>query len=154
MYKIMFICHGNICRSPMAEFVCKDLVKKAGREAEFYIVSSAVSAEEIWGDIGNPIYRPVQTLMTEKGIPFDKGKRAVQLKASDAEKYDVFVCMDESNLVRAKRILGDRGAKKCRKLLSYAGSNEDVADPWYTRDFNAAYEDILRGCRAMLEILK
>lgn len=152
MYRIMFVCHGNICRSPMAEFIFKDVVKKAGREDEFFVASSAVSSEEIWGGIGNPVYPPVKALLKAEGISCGD-KRAVQLRPSDAEKYDFFVCMDESNLRGAERILGVRARGKCRKLLSFVGSDEDVSDPWYTRDFRAAYEDIYRGCKAMAELL-
>jgi protein-tyrosine phosphatase len=152
MYKIMFVCHGNICRSPMAEFVFKDMAKKEGRESEFVVASSAISDEEIWGGVGNPVYPPVKALLRAKGISCE-GKRAVQLKKGDGEKYDLFVCMDESNLRAAKTLLGARGAGKCKKLLSFIGSDEDVCDPWYTRDFNAAYADIFRGCKAMLEQL-
>lgn len=153
MYRIMFVCHGNICRSPMAEFVFADLAEKAGRRGEFSVASSGVSSEEIWGDIGNPVYPPVKALLAEKGISCG-GKRAVQLKASDGEKYDLFACMDEGNLRGAKRILGAKNGEKCKKLLSFAGSDEDVSDPWYTRDFVAAYEDILRGCKGILDSVK
>ena len=149
-YKIMFVCHGNICRSPMAEFVFKDMVNKAGR-TDFEIASCAVSSEEIWGGVGNPVYPPVKALLKQKGI-FCDGKRAVKLQPSDGEKYHLFLCMDESNLRRAKSILGERYAEKCKKLLSLLGSDEDVADPWYTRDFEQAYRDIERGCRKLLEI--
>lgn len=152
MYRIMFVCHGNICRSPMAEFVFKDMIKKAEREEEFFVSSSAVSSEEIRGGVGNPVYPPVKSLLRSLGI-FCEGKRAVQLKADDANEYDLFVCMDESNLRGAKRILGARGEKKCKKLLSFSGCDEDISDPWYTRDFRTAYEDICRGCQAMLETL-
>lgn len=153
MYSVMFVCHGNICRSPMAEFVFRDLAERAGRGEEFSVASSAVSDEEIFGGVGNPVYPPVKALLAEKGISC-AGKRAVKLRPSDAEKYDFFVCMDESNLRAAKRILGEKGGKKCVKLLSFIGSDEDVSDPWYTRDFSAAYEDILRGAEGMLKALR
>lgn len=153
MYSVMFVCHGNICRSPMAEFVFRDLAERAGRGEEFSVASSAVSDEEIFGGVGNPVYPPVKALLAEKGISC-AGKRAVKLRPSDAEKYDFFVCMDESNLRAAKRILGEKGGKKCVKLLSFVGSDEDVSDPWYTRDFSAAYEDILRGAEGMLKALR
>ena len=149
-HKIMFVCHGNICRSPMAEFVMKDLVEKAGR-TDFEIASCAVSTEEIWGGVGNPVYPPVKSLLKQKGISCE-GKRAVQLQPSDGEKYQLFLCMDESNLRRAKRILGERHCEKCKKLLSVLGSDEDVVDPWYTRDFDQAYQDILAACQKLLEI--
>lgn len=152
MYRIMFVCLGNICRSPMAEFVFKDMVKKAGREAEFFIASSAVSAEEIFNGVGSLVYSPVRALLKEHGISCE-GKRAVQLKPADAERYDLFVCMDESNLRAAKRILGEKSAEKCRKLMPFAGEPGDVSDPWYTRDFRRAYEDILRGLEGLLKKL-
>lgn len=150
MYRIMFVCHGNICRSPMAEFVFKDMLLKAGRENEFFVSSSAVSSEEIFNGIGNPVYPPVKALLKSRGISCEN-KRAALLKSSDADKYDLFLCMDESNLRNAKRILGADGADKCRKLLSFAGEASDVSDPWYTRDFEAAYRDICRGCQGILE---
>ena len=147
----MFVCHGNICRSPMAEFLFKDMVKKAGRENEFEIASCAVSDEEVWGGIGNPVYPPVKKLLAQKGISCE-GKRATVLTAADGEKYDLFLCMDDSNVRRAKGILGAKNAEKCKKILSLAGESGNVADPWYTRDFQAAYEDIMRGLRALLAL--
>lgn len=150
MLRIMFVCHGNICRSPMAEFVMKDMVKKAGREEDFYIQSSAVSAEEIWGEIGNPVYRPVQALLSRYGISCE-GKRATQLKQSDGDRYDLFLCMDESNLRRAKGILGAKNGAKCKKALSVLGESGDVADPWYTRDFELSYRQIYAVCQRLLE---
>ncbi|MBQ8319667.1 MAG: low molecular weight phosphotyrosine protein phosphatase [Clostridia bacterium] len=146
MYKIMFVCHGNICRSPMAEFVLKDLVKKAGREEEFFISSSAVSEEEIWGGVGNPVYPPVKKLLATRGI-FCEEKRATLLTAEDGERYDEFLCMDESNLRRARAILGEKNGKKCRLLLN----GRAVADPWYTRDFEATYRDVLGACAELLK---
>lgn len=153
MHKLMFVCHGNICRSPMAEYLCKDIVRKQGRAADFYIASCAVSDEEVWNGIGNPVYPPVKKLLLEKGISCEE-KRAVVLTESDGAHYDLFLCMDDSNLRRAKRILGDKNAEKCKKLLSYAGESGDVADPWYTRNFQAAYEDIMKGIAGLLESLQ
>ena len=150
MKKIMFVCHGNICRSPMAEFVMKDLVKKAGKEADFFIASSAVSAEEIWGEIGNPVYPPVKRLLAGLGITCEE-KRATQLRYEDGDRYDLFLCMDDSNLVKARRILGAKNAEKCQKALAIVGESRDVADPWYTRDFDASYRDILRVCEKLLK---
>ena len=147
---LMFVCHGNICRSPMAEFVCKDVLRKEGREGEITVASSAVSDEEIWGGVGNPVYPPVAKLLKEKGIDC-AGKRAVRLRASDADKYDLFVCMDESNLRGAVRILGGHNASKCVKLMQYCHSDDDVSDPWYTRDFTTCYQDIVRGVTALLQ---
>ena len=152
MYKIMFICHGNICRSPMAEFVCKEMVKKMGREKEFEIASSAVSTEEIWGNVGNLVYPPAKAELAKHGISCE-GKRAQLLTAKDGEYYDYLLCMDASNVRRAKKIVGERNGKKCQKLLSYAGETGDVADPWYTRDFGATYRDVVRGIEGLLKDL-
>ncbi|MBE7077674.1 MAG: low molecular weight phosphotyrosine protein phosphatase [Clostridiales bacterium] len=152
-YKIMFVCLGNICRSPMAEFICKDLVKKAGREAEFEIASSAVSSENVYNGVGAPVYKPAQAELKKHGITCE-GKRAQVLKETDGEKYDLFLCMDDSNVRRAKRILGGKNEEKCKKLLSYAGEIGDVADPWYTGDFTVAYADILRGVKGLLDSLE
>jgi protein-tyrosine phosphatase len=152
MHKIMFVCHGNICRSPMAEFLMKDAVRKLGREEEFKIASCAVSDEEVWNGIGNPVYPPVKKLLAEKGISCE-GKRACVLTAADGEAFDLFLCMDDSNLRRAKGILGVKNAEKCQKLLAFAGDSGNVADPWYTRDFQAAYKDIMRGIEGLLQSL-
>ncbi len=150
MKRIMFVCHGNICRSPMAEYVLKDMVEKAGREEEFLIASSAVSAEEIWGETGNPVYPPVKRLLSRLGISCEE-KRATQLRYEDGDRYDLFLCMDDSNLVKARKILGAKNADKCQKALSIAGLSRDVADPWYTRDFDATYQDILLVCEKLLQ---
>jgi protein-tyrosine phosphatase len=147
--KIMFVCHGNICRSPMAEFIFKDFVKKAGREEEFYIASSAVSTEEIYRGVGNPVYPPAKAELLKHGITCE-GKRAVLLKEEDGEKYDLFLCMDDSNLRRAKKILGGRYEMKCQKLLSLVGETGDVADPWYTGNFEITYKDIERAVKKLL----
>ena len=153
MYKIMFVCHGNICRSPMAEFLFRDMVEKVGREREFEIASSAVSEEEIWNGIGNPVYPPVKKLLAKYGISCEQ-KRAQLLKKADGEYYDLLLCMDGSNLRRAKAIVGEKNADKCQKLLSFAGRKDDVADPWYTRNFEKSYEDILRGLQGLLSVLE
>lgn len=144
--KIMFVCHGNICRSPMAEFVMKKLVQEHHLEKEISISSSAVSTEEI----GNPVYPPAKKKLAEHGISCD-GKYAVQLKKSDYEKYDLFLVMDGSNLFYICRIFPSDPESKIHKLLEYAGRSEDVADPWYTGDFEKAYQDIYKGCLGLLE---
>lgn len=149
MHKIMFVCHGNICRSPMAEFVMKDIVKKSGRNDEFFIQSTAVSTEEIFGGVGNPVYPPAKKLLASLGISCE-GKRATLLTEKDGDNYDMFLCMDDSNVRRAKQILGERNSHKIKKLLSFVGESEDVADPWYTGDFQAAYKDILRGIKGLI----
>ena len=152
MYKIMFVCLGNICRSPMAELLLKHMVEKIGRKHEFEIASSATSDENVWNGVGAPVYGPIKTLLERKGISC-AGKRAQVLKKTDGECYDLFLCMDDNNVRNAQRILGEKNAHKCKKLLSYAGETGDVADPWYTRDFETAYEDIQRGLDGLLDSL-
>ncbi len=143
---IMFVCHGNICRSPMAEFVMKKLVRERGLEHKIQIASSAVSTEEI----GNPVYPPARKELARHGISCE-GKYAVQLKKSDYDKYDLFLLMDDSNLFFICRIFPDDPEQKIYKLLEYAGISGDVADPWYTGDFEKAYQDIYDGCTAVLD---
>ena len=149
--KIMFVCHGNICRSPMAEYVFRDLAQKAGRGKEFLVASTAVSTEEIWGDVGNPVYPPVKKLLSGLGISCEE-KRARQLTAKDGEEYDYILCMDTSNVRRAKQIVGDRYATKVVRLLDFVGAGGDVADPWYTRNFDETYRDILFASNRLLEM--
>ena len=148
----MFVCLGNICRSPMAELLLKHMVEKMGRKHEFEIASSATSDENVWNGVGAPVYGPIKTLLERKGISC-AGKRAQVLKKTDGEYYDLFLCMDDNNVRNARRILGEKNAHKCKKLLSYAGETGDVADPWYTRDFEKAYEDIQRGLDGLLDSL-
>ena len=152
MVKIMFVCHGNICRSPMAEFILKDMVKRKGLESEFLISSSATSTEEIWNGVGNPVYPPTRAVLEAHSINPD-GKRAVQLTASDYDKYDLFIGMDSANIRNMKRILRGDSDNKIRKLMEYTGSGADVSDPWYTRDFERCYNDIYKGCDALLKAL-
>ena len=142
MRKILFVCHGNICRSPMAEFVMKDLVAKAGRSQEFHIASAAASREEI----GNPIYPPAQRELKKHGVPFDH-RAARQITEADLQHFDHIYYMDGSNARYLRRLFGDR-ADKCRPLLP-----RDVADPWYSGDFAETWEDILTGCTRILEEL-
>ncbi|MCR5002845.1 MAG: low molecular weight phosphotyrosine protein phosphatase [Bacteroidales bacterium] len=146
MKKIVFLCHGNICRSPMAEFVMKKLVADAGRGNEFEISSMAVSDEE-WG---NPIYPPAKSKMREHGIPFDD-HRAYKITPEVFRGADLVIIMDESNRRLLRRIVPDEDFSKVRKLMEFAGSDRDVADPWYTGDFEATYRDVLSGCSALLE---
>ncbi len=152
MKKIMFVCHGNICRSPMAEIIFRDMVERAGKGAEFEIASSATSTEEIWNGIGNPVYPPAREELSRHGLSC-AGKRAVQLRADDYEKYDLIICMDERNIKNAIRILGADKDNKVKKLLSYTGGCRDVADPWYSGDFETTYKDIYEGCSALLDAL-
>ena len=152
MKKIMFVCHGNICRSPMAEFIFKRMVAERGIEAEFEIRSSATSTEEIWNGIGNPVYPPAKAELAKHGISCD-GKRAVQLQKSDYEKYDLFVGMDSANIRNMHRILGGDPEGKIHKLMDYTSRPGDVADPWYSDRFDIAYRDIYEGCAGLLEKL-
>ena len=151
MVRVMFICHGNICRSPMAEFILKKMVRERGIENDFLIASSATSREEIWGNKGNPVYPPAKKELAAHGISC-KDKRAVQLTREDYEKYDYLLCMDGNNLRNAKRIVGQDRENKLRLLLSYAGGG-DIADPWYYGNFDRTYEDIVRGCEGFLRHL-
>ena len=146
MTKIIFVCHGNICRSPMAEFVMKDLVEKAGCASEFYIESAAVSAEEL----GNPVYPPARRELAHHGISCD-GKTARQMTRDDYDRFDLLICMDSSNLRRMERICGGDPDGKMSRLLEHTGRFDDVADPWYTGDFSATWRDVVDGCTALLE---
>ena len=153
MIKIMFVCHGNICRSPMAEFIMKKITEDAGLQDEFYIKSSATSTEEIWNGKGNPVYPPAKAELKKHGISSD-GKYAVQLKKNDYEKYDMFIGMDSANIRNMRRIFGNDKDEKIFKLMSFCGCGDDVADPWYSGDFETTYNDIFKGCKALLEYLK
>ena len=148
MYRIVFICHGNICRSPMAEFVLKDMVKKLGIGEDFFIESRATSTEEI----GNPVHRGTVRKLSEFGIS-TIGKTAVQLRKADYEKYDFLICMDTANVRNTMRVIGSDKEEKVSKLLSFAGEGGDIADPWYTGNFDETYDDVLRGCRGLLKKL-
>ena len=148
MVKILFVCHGSICRSPMAEFIMKELVRRAGREEEFRICSKAVSTEEL----GNGLYPPARSELERRGIPYGK-HCSEQLSRSDYDKYDLFVVMDRSNLRQAECIFGGDPDSKLNKLMAYAGEDRDVSDPWYSRRFDIAFDDIMRGCKALLETL-
>lgn len=148
MTKIMFVCLGNICRSPMAEFVFKKMISEQGLGKDFIVCSSATSTEEI----GNPVYPPAQIELKKHSISCE-GKRAVQLKKSDYDNYDYFICMDDSNMRNILRIFGSDPDNKVSKLLQWAGSEKSVADPWYTGNFAVTYDDIVTGCTAIIEKL-
>lgn len=152
MVRIMFVCHGNICRSPMAEFIFRDMLKKQGVQGEFSVASSATSTEEIWGNIGNPVYPPAREELKKHGISCE-GKRAVQLKKSDYNKYDLFVAMDSMNIRNIMRIFGADPDGKVHKLTDYTDRGGDIADPWYSGRFDVAYKNIYDGCTGLLESL-
>ena len=146
MIKIMFVCHGNICRSPMAEFIFKKIVSERG--GNFKVVSSATSREEI----GNSVYPPAARMLAEHGINC-KGKIAVQFTAEDYDYYDYIVCMEAYNIRNLRRIIGSDEQGKVSRLLDFTDNPRDVADPWYSRDFETAYSDIYEGCLALYEHL-
>ena len=149
MIKVLFICHGNICRSPMAEFVMKDIVKRAGLSEHFEIASAATSTEEL----GNPVYPPARRKLLEHDIRCD-GKRARQLTRADYQKYDYLIGMDSYNLRNMLRMCGGDREKKISLLLDYTNHPGSVADPWFTGDFDATWRDVNEGCRGFLEMLK
>ncbi len=148
MIKILFICHGNICRSPMAEFVMKDLVKSEGLADKFIIASAATSGEEI----GNPVYPPVRAILSKRGISTE-GKRAVRVTKGDYDYYDYLICMDKNNLRNLEFIIGNDSKQKVSRLLDFTDNPHDVADPWYTGDFNLTERDVDNGCKALLQYI-
>ena len=152
MKKIMFVCHGNICRSPMAEFIFKKMLSERGLEKDFLVASSATSREEIIGNVGNPVYPPARAELRRHGI-FCDGKRAVQFTKADYEKYDLIITMDSMNVRNLMRIIGSDPDGKVKKLMDYTSRGGDVADPWYTGDFDVTYRDILYGCEELLKTL-
>ena len=154
MIKVLFLCHGNICRSPMAEFILKDLISRRSQSDHFFISSAATSTEEIWNGIGNPVYPPAREILAAHGI-YCKGKRAVQVKKSDYEAYDYLICMDSNNLRNLSRIIGADTEGKVSVLLDYTSRpGASIADPWYTGNFALTYEDIVDGCTGFLEYLE
>ena len=148
MLRILFVCHGNICRSPMAEFVMKDMVHRAGLDRRFRIDSAATSSEEL----GNPVYPPARRKLAEHGIGCD-GKTARRMTRADYDAYDLLIGMDHANLRNMARICGGDPMGKIRLLLDYAGRSDEVADPWYTGDFEATWQDVNEGCAALLRDL-
>lgn len=145
--RILFICHGNICRSPMAEFIFKDLLRSRGLEDRFYIESAAVSTEEI----GNSIYPPAKRCLNAHGIPFDKNKTARQITRADYDRFDLIIYMDRMNLRWLRHIIPDDPQNKVKLLMSYTGRDRDVADPWYTGDFETTFKDITEASRMLLQ---
>ena len=149
MIKILFVCHGNICRSPMAEFIFKDMVSKAGLQDEFYVESAATSSEEIWRGVGNPIYPPARRELEEHGVPYED-HRAVQITKADYDRFDLLIGMDLNNLSGMRWITGGDPQGKMHLLLDYTDRRGDVADPWYSGNFRKAWNDIYEGCEALL----
>ncbi len=152
MIRVLFICHGNICRSPMAEFVLKDMVEKLNISRRFDIASAATSTEEIWNGRGNPVYPPAKKELAKHGISCD-GKRAVQLKREDYDKYDYIIGMDYANIRNMHRILGGDPEGKIKLMLEFAGEDREVADPWYTGRFEDTYRDVEKGCKGLLNFI-
>lgn len=146
MIKILFVCHGNICRSPMAEFIMKDLIRKVNLEQEIEIASAATSTEEI----GNDIHYGTKGILKKYGIPYSR-RGARQITKADYRHYDYLVGMDSANIRNMNHIFGGDPEGKIHKMLSFAGIDRDVADPWYTGNFEETYRDIITGCQAMLQ---
>lgn len=156
MIKVLFICHGNICRSPMSEYILKDMVEKRGIKDQFEIASAATSTEEIWGNQGNPIYPPAQRELRKHGIGNTaytnfSSKRARQVSKIDYSHYDYLLCADQNNIRNTLRIVGKDPEHKIKLLLDYSNHPRSIADPWYTDDFEQTYQDIVEGCTAFLE---
>lgn len=163
-FRILMVCHGNICRSPMAEFIMKAMVKERGIENQFHIESAAVSTEEI----GNGIYPPARSCLSFHNIPFDRSRTAWQIRRSDYDRFDLIICMDRSNLRWMRYIISEDPENKIHLMMSFADAKfyatnsalnggitaKDVADPWYTDDFETTYRDLTLGCTGLLNFLK
>ena len=149
MTRILFVCHGNICRSPMAEFILKDMAKKEGIENELFIASCATSTEEL----GNPVYPPAQRELKKHNISCE-GKFSVQLRYDDYEKYDLIIAMDSYNIRNIKRIIPEDPDGKIKKLMDYTERGGDVADPWYTGNFDNTYREIYYACGELIKTIK
>ncbi|WP_028129217.1 low molecular weight protein-tyrosine-phosphatase [Selenomonas sp. AE3005] len=145
MIKILFVCHGNICRSTMAEFVMKELVRRAGREQEIMVASKACRTDEL----GSDTHPGTKAALRNHGIPFTR-RQARQIQRADYEEFDYIVAMDEENMRDLQRLTGGDSRHKCQLLLSFAGEKQEVADPWYTGNFEVTYQDVMKGCQALL----
>ncbi len=149
MIKILFVCHGNICRSPMAEYIFRDKIEKLGLGNQFHIASAATSTEEL----GNPPHHGTQKILSDLGISC-YGKRAVQIRKKDYEAYDYILAMDDRNLKNMRRILGEDKEHKIYKFLDFSQEPRSIADPWYTGNFDRTYEDIVEACDSFLKFLE
>lgn len=153
MIRVLFVCLGNICRSPMAEFIMKSIVSERGLSDRFYIASAATSTEEIWNGVGNPVYLPAKRELAKHGISCE-GKRAVQITKADYGKYDYILGMEERNIRNILRIVGKDPEHKVKLLLDYSNNPRDIADPWYTGNFESTYRDVVEGCEGFLSCLE
>ena len=152
MIRVLFVCLGNICRSPMAEFIMKSIVSERSLSDRFYI-ASATSTEEIWNGVGNPVYPPAKRELAKHGISCE-GKRAVQITKADYGKYDYILGMEERNIRNILRIVGKDPEHKVKLLLDYSDHPRDIADPWYTGNFESTYRDVVEGCEGFLLYLE
>lgn len=153
MIRVLFVCLGNICRSPMAEFIMKSIISERGLSDRFYIASAATSTEEIWNGVGNPVYPPAKRELAKHGISCE-GKRAVQITKADYGKYDYILGMEERNIRIILRIVGKDPEHKVKLLLDYSDHPRDIADPWYTGNFESTYRDVVEGCEGFLLYLE
>lgn len=153
MIRVLFVCLGNICRSPMAEFIMKSIVSERSLSDIFYIASAATSTEEIWNGVGNPVYPPAKRELAKHGISCE-GKRAVQITKADYGKYDYILGMEERNIRNILRIVGKDPEHKVKLLLDYSDHPRDIADPWYTGNFESTYRDVVEGCEGFLLYLE
>ena len=153
MIRVLFVCLGNICRSPMAEFIMKSIISERGLSDRFYIASAATSTEEIWNGVGNPVYPPAKRELAKHGISCE-GKRAVQITKADYGKYDYILGMEERNIRNILRIVGKDPEHKVKLLLDYSDHPRDIADPWYTGNFESTYRDVVDGCEGFLLYLE
>ena len=153
MIRVLFVCLGNICRSPMAEFIMKSIISERGLSDRFYIASAATSTEEIWNGVGNPVYPPAKRELAKHGISCE-GKRAVQITKADYGKYDYILGMEERNIRNILRIVGKDPEHKVKLFLDYSDHPRDIADPWYTGNFESTYRDVVEGCEGFLLYLE
>ena len=149
MTKVLFVCYGNICRSPMAEFMFKDIVKKNGTESDFYIESAATSDEEVWNGVGNTVHHSAQAEMRKHGISGFENKRARQITRADYDKFDLIIGMEKMNVNDMLRAFGGDPDNKVKRLLDYSDRPRDISDPWFTHKFDITYSDLEEGLNAL-----